>query len=287
MSELITGDWQIQRNGVLLGDGTEFDVSNITGLAGQPATVASERSLSRRHGSIAGEDFLGTRSMVLSFDVVSDTSSLTSKLETLASAFGPSVNEVPTYFRIPGVGGGTIVSCDTHVRRRSVPIDLAYSRGVARASFQLVASDPRLYSSTLKTDTASATEATTVGLTFDATFDLSFGGAVSPGLIEVNNAGTFAAPLTMRIYGPVVDPVVTRSSDGAAMSFTVTVADGDWIDIDVQNRTVLLNGVTNNYSKLDVGSTWLDVSPGVDYFRLTRTGSDAAVLVVSYRDTYV
>jgi hypothetical protein len=71
------------------------------------------------------------------------------------------------------------------------------------------------------------------------------------------------------------------------MSFTTTVADGSYLEVNGQNRTVLLNGVTNNYSTLDVGSTWLDVPAGTDELRLTRTGSDAATLAVYYRDTYV
>jgi len=288
MSELITADWQIQRNGYLLGDGTDFDIVSIQGLAGAPATRPSDRSLSRRHGAIAGEDYLGSRAVTLGFDVVADSSStLGEKLDTLARAFAPSVNQVPTFFRVPGVGGGGIVQAEMHVRNRSVPVTTEFARGVARCQFQLAAADPRLYSATLKTDQVSATEATTAGLTFSATFDLSFGGAINPGTVETVNAGTFAAPLTFRVYGPVTDPVVTRGSDGAQMSFTTTVADRSYLEVNGQNRTVLLNGVTNNYSTLDVGSTWLDVPAGTDELRLTRTGSDTATLAVYYRDTYV
>ena len=287
MGALITGDWQIQRAGVLLGDTTDYDIRKIDGL-GQPPAVPSDKPLSQRHGAVAGKDYLGSRVVTLLFEVVEDdTSTMGAKLAVLAEAFAPTEDQVPTFMQVPGVGGGGVIELATHVRRRSVSITTEYARGLATVAVQLSASDPRLYGYALITGSANADDASALGLEFDVTPDIGFGGAVLPGLIETSNEGNFPAPLTFRVYGPVIDPVVTRVSDGAAMSFTTTVADGSYLEVDSESRTVKLNGVTNQYSTLDVGSTWLEVPAGVDQFRLTRTGAGSATLVVYYNDCYV
>lgn len=287
MGALITGDWQIQRAGYLLGDTTDYDIRKIDGL-GQPAAVPSDKPLSQRHGAVAGKDFLGSRVVTVVFEVVDDSSySMGEKLAVLAEAFAPTEEQKPTFMRIPGVGGGGVVELATHVRRRSVSVTTEYARGLATVAVQLSASDPRLYGYNQITGSASADDDSGLGLEFDVTPDIGFGGAVLPGLIETNNGGNFSAPLMFRVYGPVTNPVVTRVSDGAAMSFTTTVASGSYLEVNSESRTVKLNGVTNQYSTLDVGSTWLEVPAGDDQFRLTRTGTGSATLVVYYNDCYV
>lgn len=286
--DLITTEWQIERGGLLMGDGTDYDLVRVTGLAGHPATRPSDRAMAQRHGAVAGEDYLTPRVMTFTFEIVETASAtMTTKLDALSRAMAPSVLELPTAFRVPGVGLGGVVTANTHIRRRTVPIGLAYANGVARATFQMVASDPRLYALAQQSVLVGAAETASVGLTFDASFDLSFGGAIAPGLVEITNTGTIDAPFIYRIYGPVTDPVVTRSSDGAYMAFTKTLAGAtDFIEVDTAARTVLIGGVTNDYASLDADSTWYDLEPGLNEIRLTRTGSDAATLVVYLYDAF-
>ena len=285
--DLITADWQIERNGLLMGDGSVYDLRKIDGLAGAPPTAPSDRSLSQRHGSIAGEDYLKPRTIVLTFEIVSDESTLTAKLDALNLAMVPSINPVATAYRIPGVAGGGVVTNTTHSRNRSVVVDSSYARGVATVVVQLVAADPRLYGLTQSSATARTDDIATVGLEFDAVPDLTFGGAIFPGSLTVNNAGNFTEPFKLRIYGPATDPVVTRSSDELFLSFTGTVALGDYLEIDGADRTIKLNSVTNKYSLLDGDSTWFDLDPGANTLRLTRTGSDASTLVVYLYSAFV
>ncbi len=286
--QLITAEWQIERNGLLMGDGTAYDLVNIEGLAGAPATVPSDRALAQRNGSIAGEDYLSARSIILTFEIVDDnTSTMAAKLDALARAMGPTVDPEPIAFWLPGVANSTVVTATAHVRRRDVPIGIRFANGVARATFLLSAADPRLYGIYQTIVSVNAAGTSSAGLTFPATFDLSFGGAITPGLAEVTNAGNFSAPFTFRIYGPVQDPVVTRSSDGAFLGFTKTLATAaDYLEVDTQNRTVKLGGITNNYNTLNADSTWFDLAPGLNELRLTRTGSGAATLVVYSRNAY-
>ena len=123
--DLITGDWQIERGDLLVGDNTAYGITQVLGAAGAPPTVASDRALARRHGSIAGEDYLSPRSLTLTIEVVDDeTATMTQKLDALSRAFGPSIDPVPTALRIPGVALGAVVTTSAHVRRRTIPIGI-------------------------------------------------------------------------------------------------------------------------------------------------------------------
>ena len=287
--DLITQPWQIQRRDLLMGDGTEYDIVQIAGAAGTPATVPSDRALAQRDGSIAGQDWLSSRAMTITFEIVdNDTGSMTAKLDALSRAMAPTTDPEPLAIRLPGVANATLVTTNVHVRRRSVPIDNTFAHGVARATFQVSSADPLFYSIATTTTTAQASGGTsTVGLTFPATFDLSFGGAITPGAVEVTNNGNYDAPFTFRIYGPVQDPVLTRASDGAFLAFTKTLAtSADFLEVKTDDRTVTLGGTLNAYSTLDADSTWFDLIPGSNDLRLTRTGSGAATIAVYSRHAY-
>jgi hypothetical protein len=285
--DLITGDWQIERNGVLFGDGTVYDIRQITGLAGAPKSASSDRMLSARHGAVAGEDYVTPRTVTIKFEIVSDESTLTAKLDVLTLAFAPSIDPVAIAYRVPGVAGGGVVTSTAHCRNRSVNVDAVYARGVATVDVQLSAADPRLYGLTQNLVTAGVDDVADVGIQFPIAAPLGFGGAIAPGSTTVTNAGNFAEPFVMRIYGPCTDPVVTRAGDGLALSFTTTIADGDYLELNTAFRTVKLNGVTNQYSVLDGGSTWFDLVPGGNDLRLTRTGADVSRLYVYSFNAYV
>lgn len=285
---LISGEWQLQRGSLLVGDSTRFDIVGSTGLGSLPAVVASDTNYVRRDGAAPGLDFLGPRSFTVSLEVVDEEdSSLNSKLDTLTREFMPGQSETGLGLQLPGVAGGAAVFTSARVRRREVRHDLRLARGVARVELQLLATDPRLYSPTLGSSEVSAASTASVGSTFDQTFGLSFGGAITPGSVTVTNGGSYAAPATYRITGPVTDPVVTNNTTGESFSLTVTLASGTYVDVDTLTRTILYQGSTNYYSKLDSGSTLFDLAPGANELRLTRTGSDAATLTVYHRDTYL
>ena len=285
--DLITGDWQIERNGVLFGDGTVYDIRQITGLAGAPKSASSDRMLSARHGAVAGEDYVTPRTVTIKFEIVSDESTLTAKLDVLTLAFAPSIDPVLIAYRIPGVAGGGVVTSTAHCRNRSINVDAVYARGVATVDVQLSSADPRLYGLTQTLATAATDDVSAVGLEFNVTGDFGFGGAIAPGSVTVTNAGNFAEPFLFRVYGPCTDPVVTRSSDSLFMSFSGTIADGDYLEVDTATRTVKLNGVTNKYSWLLGSSTWFDLVPGANVLRLTRTGADTSILFVYLYNAYV
>jgi hypothetical protein len=69
-------------------------------------------------------------------------------------------------------------------------------------------------------------------------------GRLAGGALSFMNSGTTAAPLILRIDGPVVEPwVLVRRPDGVTQSvrFDLTLAEGQWITVDSISRQALLN----------------------------------------------
>jgi phage-related protein len=122
-----------------------------------------------------------------------------------------------------------------------------------------VAGDPRVYDQSLTTGTG-----TTIT-------DAALGGTVS-----YTNAGSIATPPKIRIYGGITNPWVRKgtvaASVGAGLVFSGTVAPGDYLEIDVQARTVKTNGTTNALSLLTAASS--------DFFELP-TGSSTVCMTGS------
>lgn len=139
---------------------------------------------------------------------------------------------------------------------------------------------------------------TNVGRTYDLTFDRVYPAATgSPGAGTVTVDGTTYAVPTLRMYGPVVNPTVTIPTTGGYWTFTnnggLTIADGDFVEIDVAQRTCLVNGLAGSsvFGKLDFATvSWGLLAPGtINTFTYNGTSGLTAStkLVVVFRDTYL
>lgn len=128
-------------------------------------------------------------------------------------------------------------------------------------SFQMIAADPRKLGTpvTVSTGLPSATG----GLTIPFTVPFAINSTIVTGEASAVNLGNTLGPVTMRISGPVVGPVVTHVASGLQMVFasSLTLAAGEFIDIDMENKTVLAQGqssraqyvTSRGWSGFDVG----------------------------------
>lgn len=133
------------------------------------------------------------------------------------------------------------------------------------------------------------------GFTFDLTFDIDF--PTAPGRTQVTTDGNAKTYPTLRLYGPAVTPRIENAADlnvagePKRLTFDITVADGDYLEVDVRNRTVLLNGRADKsrYYTLDfTESEWWTLLPGLNqirYFPVSYSGSTRAVIL--YRSTFL
>ena len=131
----------------------------------------------------------------------------------------------------------------------------------------VVCADPRIYSTTLDT-TGDQDDATDVSVE--------------------NQGSALTAPELIRITGPGVNPLVSIGE--YRIDFEWTLAGGQFLDIDVGNRTVLDQSGTNRYSAVNfVTSTWGGLVPGVNICRVDfdSGASGASKIRIDWRNAWI
>jgi hypothetical protein len=125
------------------------------------------------------------------------------------------------------------------------------------------------------------------GRAYDLTFDRTYPASNVAGAVIVTNLGNIPVDPILRLYGPCTNPRIENATDASkSLRFTgVTLAAGEYLEVDVRNRTVRANGdaAANRYSNLDFTlSQWWRLLPGdnnIRYFPETFTAGAAAVLI--------
>lgn len=285
--DLITADWEMEYGGLLIGGDTSYSVAQVTGLLDIPDIQSSDRQRLRRHGLIPGDDFLAGRTVTLTLEVYgADESAFNTAVEDLQAAFLPCTDEAPLHFQIPGVAGGSKRLLNCRPRRLDLPINLDFFYRLPVATVQLVATDPLIYSAT-QSQEVSELPSGGGGLEFDVEFDAVFGAVSEGGTINAVNAGTFDTAPTFRIDGPVTNPRIENVTSGETLSFTGTVPDGDYLLIDTEERTVLLNGTASRYSWIDADAVWWSLAPGTNEVTFRASTTTAATLTMTWRSAWV
>lgn len=122
-------------------------------------------------------------------------------------------------------------------------------------SVQLIAPDPRKYSTqqwTMRTNLPSATTGdglsfTDPGLDFAPPEYLSFGAQNSSGLLQLTNNGTAPSTPTYELHGPLTHPTVTAWHENRAhvMTYNANLSAGEFLTIDPREPAVLLGGTAS------------------------------------------
>lgn len=280
-------DWTLTFGGLTIGgDGSRYQLTQLTGVHDAPEVRTSDQIRARTHGLFAGTDYLGGRSIVAEIEVVAPHPS-----ETVWQAFSSALivgaeTETTLGFQVPGLAGGAAVQVSARVRKLSLPVERSYLNGHGRAVVEWFATDPRVYSQTLTTATASQATVAGTGVTFPVTFPLSFGGAVSGGQLTATNSGEFGAPWVATISGPIENPTLENITTGETLAFVGSLAAGETLVVDSLARSVLLNGSASRYSWLVVGSEWFTVQPGDNAIRLAGTSGTGSVSF-SFRSAWI
>lgn len=90
-------------------------------------------------------------------------------------------------------------------------------------------------------------------------------------------------PLTLRIVGQtggLIGPMVTHATSGLSLVFSssMQLGAGDWLDVDMENETVLLNGqaARNGYV---ISRDWFGLDPGVNQFSFAAVSGNGQLTV--------
>lgn len=156
-----------------------------------------------------------------------------------------------------------------------------------QAHFRL--DDPRGYSQTQQIVSGSALSASTGGKLYGFDYPFNYNADDDPGAAVVENAGTIPTPATFRVYGACTAPTIRLMTTGEQVRLTGDVGPSDYLEIDVRDRTVKLNGTTPRQGHVDSASTtWFEIPPGQHVVTLLSNTFDTFAHIDVYtRDAYL
>lgn len=110
----------------------------------------------------------------------------------------------------------------------------------------------------------------------------------SGGTVNITNPGHAESPLIIRLDGQLTDPRIISTATGKSMELDYTIASGDFVTIDMANKTILLNDTSTLLSTKTDTSDWFSLMPGDNLFTLrTSTLSDTGTFSITSNAAYL
>jgi hypothetical protein len=245
--ELITGDQQIQWSGLLLGDGTPYTVTRVTGWSSRPAVDSGTSPRAQQHGARPGRLLAQARSIGIELRLTGPDASFPAVLHALEDATAIRQDEEPLVVQV----AGRQLLVRARVTDRVLPNDGDFTAGVPTVALLLEATDPRRYAVAEQT-ASSALPRPESGLSWGSPVEtgLSWGSPVETGLswgtpgstgdITVTNVGNAEVSPVIEFRGPVITPSVTVGS--LRLEYDITLGASDVLTVDTWAGTVTLAG---------------------------------------------
>jgi hypothetical protein len=143
---------------------------------------------------------------------------------------------------------------------------VAYSEPDAdEVSLSVIAPDPKLYANVLQSITLGSVSES--GLAYPITYPITYG-VPSGGYGVITNEGNISGYPKFTIIGSCSNLTLSNATTGETMMFNVSLAEGDTLVVDCQDREVLLNGVR----RIDLKSgEWISCVPGMNEIGFSRS----------------
>lgn len=132
-----------------------------------------------------------------------------------------------------------------------------------------------------------------VGFSFPFSFPLSLTATEATNSAQTSNVGNVETHLVARMYGPCTAPRLVNDTTGEELTFSsaLTLAAGEYIEVNTQTRTALLNSSASSsrlgYVDFSV-STWWQVQPGLQDIRFAPTSPSAGSQAeITYRPRWL
>jgi hypothetical protein len=260
------------------------------GLIGIGSLRDSKRVRPTGHGGISETRWEDGKLIVLGGEVLSNVSVADAMAEfrTVTAPMLQTLDVGPALLKwqedVAGLALQRLVKLDSDVSPT-----LQEAAAIVNYQAQFFAEDPRAYSQTLTTVNSLALSTSVGGAVFPDPFNVQFA-AASGGVAVCTNVGNRPTPPIFRVLGAFTNPVITRQSNQAKLSLVGTIGAGDYLELDVANRTVKLNGSSNAANLLDSPNCdWasMEVPSGTETFTLRAQSNDGnAGLTVFYRAAY-
>jgi hypothetical protein len=128
--DLVVDDLQVELRATLMGKGTHYRLDVRRGSVGglfDIATKSSETAWAHADGSFVGEVFQAARTVTVALIVTGATQdAVAGRVATLRTAWAPSHDDLPLWFKWPHFGKGYVVG-------RPIGLTVDYSRPLVRA----------------------------------------------------------------------------------------------------------------------------------------------------------
>lgn len=266
---LLGATYQIEYRGLLLGEDTPYDIVAIEGLEDLPGVRSSDQSRPGGHGAIPGRDLLEPRSLVITLEVwPEEGQALTEVLAPLKAATAVSDDDHPLVIRLSG--NDVVVWC--RPRRRSIPQDERWARGVPTAVIGFLAADPLVYSAieSVATLLPWSSGSGAVGISWPTSWPRAWPAAdLLVGTLLVND-GTATTDVVIRIAGPCEGPAILHAGLGHQLSFPYLTLGNEILVLDSRARSAVIDDdpAADRYDALDfAASTWFGLVPNANELR--------------------
>lgn len=131
----------------------------------------------------------------------------------------------------------------------------------------------------------------TTGRTYPLVPPRTYPAATGVNSANVLNAGTESTFPIVRMFGPMTSPKIANETTGLYLEFVgLTINAGDYIEINLENRTVQLNGTAganNNRRSYLTTRQWWSLVPGYNQIRYSGSGAIGAMGEMLSQDAYL
>lgn len=259
--DLLTGNYQIEWNGLLLGASSTYGLKKLDGWLDNPSARVGTDPKSGRHGAYPGLYLSDYRVITVDLLIRGLVAPFQAAVKALRAATTADENasEIPLVIQ----WDGRKQFVNARVARRMIPATYdRYPLGQAPASIQWIATDPRIYE--IPASFVTTGLATVVGgLQFPIQAPFDFGAGNAGGIIVVTNTGNASAWPIFTLSGPLVAPAITNTASGKQLAFksTTTIPLGQSWTIDTNLRTVNVTGTTTTRNNELLIRQWFSIPP--------------------------
>lgn len=281
---LISGDGQLEYNGLVIGDDIVSFCEEITGWDDLPELETSRTDWAMYHGGVVGRYYARGRTITWQGVVHNlDSPLFPNTIAGIRAAFTANTAEaqIPIYVRTHDT---TLVAYGSCVKR-SIPNDRVFG-SVRKASLalQFFCPDPRKYTTYLATGSTLFPSVSGDGLDYPLVYPLDYGDPVVTGEVPMTNLGDAPAPVVYTVTGPCTNPSIWNDTTSAHVTFYVTLSGDESLVVDTGAQTAKIGSADRLYTKSVESSPLLmmELAPGGNSIRATATSwSSEASLAVS------
>lgn len=275
--------WDTEGAGVQLGsqvltgtasDGTFWYVFDpIDGWDGSPASSLQLTQKTRAAGAWAGPRNLTPRHITVSGLI--DAPSVDAAVAALDALTAAAALDA------------TILTVARGSQSRSV---IAYRQGEVSVTaitdtkfgytLDLICPDPRKFTTAVTGNTI--LPSVTGGLTLPLVLPFTLGTTVTSGQVSLSNPGTATGPVVLRFDGPLTGPQVTHIGSGLQLVFSssLTLAAGEWLNVDMEAQTALANGQASRNAFVQ-SRGWSGFEPGSNQWAFTAVSGSGRLTVTA------